>query len=399
MILMRFAHISDCHLGSWSSHPELAEMPNKAFEKAVDACIAEKLDFIIIAGDLFDTSLPSIEVLKACAKKLYQCRQNNIPVYIIPGSHDFSPTGKTMISVLESAGLVKNVARAEEDNGKIKLIFTKDEKTGANLAGMIGRKGALEKSYFENLSVPDLNGFNIFVFHSAVEEYKPENLKDMAAIPASLLPKGFDYYASGHVHEKKIIDNRIVFPGMLFPTSFNELEKSDCGFFVVEYVDAIKLQWKPINLFDIIMIKFDADKKTPMALENEIIKKIETSDASNKMVLLRIEGILNGSVSEINFRKIEELLAEKHAFAFKKNTNKLFSKEYEEIRKEAGMPIEELEKNLITEHAGKWKIDGFDSVELTNNIMLVLMDDKNEDETKTIYEERIKSNAKKVLSL
>src|SRR3989338_10236155 len=103
---MKFAHIADCHLGSWSSHPEMKELPLKAFEQAVNACIMEKVDFILVAGDLFDTSMPGVDVLRFAAEHLRRCRDNGITVYIIAGSHDYSPTGKTMISVLESAGLV-----------------------------------------------------------------------------------------------------------------------------------------------------------------------------------------------------------------------------------------------------------------------------------------------------
>ena len=69
---MRFAHMSDVHLGVWSNHPELKELSVQAFEQAIDRCIAEQLDFIVIAGDLFDTSLPPIDILKRAAAKFRQ---------------------------------------------------------------------------------------------------------------------------------------------------------------------------------------------------------------------------------------------------------------------------------------------------------------------------------------
>jgi DNA repair exonuclease SbcCD nuclease subunit len=390
--------MSDCHLGAWSNHPELAEMPTKAFERVIDTCISEAIDFIIIAGDLFDSSLPAIDVLRNCTKKLRECSNAGIPVYITPGSHDFSPTGKTMISVLESAGLLKNVALSENDGERIKLVFTTDKKTGAKLAGMMGRKGSLEKSYFEmmNHSIGKELGFKIFVFHSAVSENEEA---EIPGIPMALLPPGFDYYATGHVHERKVIDDKIFFPGVLFPTSFNELENYDCGFFVVEYDNGMKAEWRSVKLFGVEMLKISVDNKTPTQIQLEIMERLDSADVSGKVVLLRIEGFITGSVSELNFKSIESLLMERGAIALKKNTNKLFSKEYEEIKKEAGMPIEELEKNLIKEHAAKWQLHGFETATLTQDIMLTLMDEKNEDEPKLVYDERIKSNAKKVLGL
>ena len=66
---MRFAHLADCHIGSWRD-PKLRDAAVKAFEKASDICIEKKVDFILIAGDLFNTSLPAIDHLKIAVAKL-----------------------------------------------------------------------------------------------------------------------------------------------------------------------------------------------------------------------------------------------------------------------------------------------------------------------------------------
>jgi DNA repair exonuclease SbcCD nuclease subunit len=96
---IKFAHMADVHLGSWNNHPDLREMPLIAFSSAIDACINEKVDFILIAGDLFDTSLPSLDILKDAVMKLKDCADYGITVYIVPGSHDYSPSGKTMLKL------------------------------------------------------------------------------------------------------------------------------------------------------------------------------------------------------------------------------------------------------------------------------------------------------------
>src|SRR3989338_3984488 len=107
---MKFAHLAYCHIGSWRD-PKLKDISTIAFNKAIDKCIEEKVDFILIAGDLFNTSFPRIENLKTVVSTLKQLKDKNIPVYIIPGSHDYSPSGKTMLDVLENAGLFVNVVK------------------------------------------------------------------------------------------------------------------------------------------------------------------------------------------------------------------------------------------------------------------------------------------------
>jgi exonuclease SbcD len=152
---MRFAHIADCHIGGWKE-PKLSEVSSKVFFKALDEIKSKGVDFLLIAGDLFNTSLPPIDKLKETVSKLKELKDAGIPVYIIAGSHDFSPSGKTMIDVLEEAGLVINVVKGKVVEGKLKLNFTVDPVTGAKITGMLGKKGSLDKIYYENLTKQSL---------------------------------------------------------------------------------------------------------------------------------------------------------------------------------------------------------------------------------------------------
>ena len=182
--------------------------------------------------------MPSIEVLKIAVVKLKELKDNGIGVYLIAGSHDFSPSGKTILDVLEHAGFVINVVKRYEGEEKLRLRFTIDPKSGAKITGLLGKRGTLEKRYYESLDKEYLekeNGFKIFMFHTALSEFKPDDLEHMEAQPLSLLPKHFDYYAGGHVHtvmEKDEPDyGKIVYPGPLFPNNFAELEKLGRGGF------------------------------------------------------------------------------------------------------------------------------------------------------------------------
>ena len=137
---MKFAHFSDCHIGGWRE-PELRDLGIETFRNAVDICINENVGFVLISGDLFDTALPQTELIKEVASILKKLNEHDISVYAIPGSHDFSPSGKTMMDVLEKAGLLHNVVKFDE-NGK--LQFTID-KTNVKITGMYGKKLGLEK--------------------------------------------------------------------------------------------------------------------------------------------------------------------------------------------------------------------------------------------------------------
>ena len=87
---MRFAHLADIHLGSWREE-RLSELCDKAFADAVSRCISERVDFVLIAGDLFDTALPGIDKVKLAVEQCRLLQQAGIPVYAIAGSHDSAP--------------------------------------------------------------------------------------------------------------------------------------------------------------------------------------------------------------------------------------------------------------------------------------------------------------------
>ena len=110
---MKFVHLSDCHIGGWRDD-KLSILGIKAFEKAIDESIAKQADFVLISGDLFNSALPPIDKLKGAVIVLKKLKNNEIPCYIIPGSHDFSPSGKTMLDVLEHAGLYGGNERGME---------------------------------------------------------------------------------------------------------------------------------------------------------------------------------------------------------------------------------------------------------------------------------------------
>ncbi len=400
---MKFAHLADCHIGSWRD-PKLAELSTLAFLKAMDECLARGVDFILISGDLFNTSLPSIDRLKLVTKKLKDVKDKGVNVYVIAGSHDFSPSGKTILDVIENAGLFTNVVKGEVVDDMLKLKFTVDVKTGAKITGMLGKKGMLEKSYYEKLDKKNLEaeeGYKIFMFHTAISEFKPVELEKMDSSPLSLLPKGFNYYAGGHVHY--IFDKRereyglITYPGALFPNNFAELQKyGHGGFYIVEDDNS---EYVPVKLYDTLNIEIDCEHKTPEQVERELLKEIK-GDIKNKIVIIRLSGVLeSGRTADVGFRDIFERLYDKGAYFVMKNTSQMRMKDLDEIKVDTSN-VEEVEDRIIKEHLGQIKVDGVDIAieeDMTKKLMKILDGDKQEGERNVDFEKRVLDDLKAVI--
>ncbi len=403
---MKFAHMADCHIGSWRD-PKLKDTSTHAFIKSIDKCIKEKVDFILIAGDLFNTSFPRLDNLKTVVSKFRRLKDLDIPVYIVPGSHDYSPSGKTILDVLEEAGMFINVFKGTVEGGKLKLNFTVDKKTGAKITGMLGKRGTLERLYYEKLILDNLEneeGYKIFIFHSGIDELKPKEMENIISQPLSLLPKGFDYYAGGHVH---IVDDRqiegyglIAYPGPLFPNSFAELEKLERGGFYI--VEDNNPRWEPIQIYNVYKIDKNCGHKTPEQIKTELLDEIKTREFSNTIVLIRLHGILeSGRPSDINFKEIFEAVYSRSAYFVMKSSHAVVSKEFEEIKSDA-RNVEDVESFLIKEHLGQIKLENLTAEKeeiLIKNLMEALLKEKQEGETVPDFEKRMKEEVGKILEM
>ena len=77
---MKFAHLADIHIGGWQDQ-KLRKLNLNAFDKAINICINENTAFILIAGDFFNTALPSIDSLKDVARILRKVKEKNKDVW------------------------------------------------------------------------------------------------------------------------------------------------------------------------------------------------------------------------------------------------------------------------------------------------------------------------------
>lgn len=400
---MKFAHMADCHVGSFRD-PKLKELSAKAFQKAISNTIEEKVDFVLISGDLFNTSLPAMDSLRLVVSSLKKLKDACIPVYLICGSHDFSPSGRTIIDVITEAGLAQNVVRGSVHEKRLRLKFTTDEKTGAKITGMIGKRGQLERSYYESLDTAHLEqeeGYKIFMFHTALSELKPKGLYAMDASPLSLLPKGFNYYAGGHVHvvQEASFDGykKIVYPGPLFPNSFREIEEIKTGGFYI--VEDDKLSRVPISVVDFLNLSIEAKNKTPEIVNQEMLSSIQAKNLKNTLVTLRVEGELSsGRPSEIVFQDFFRKAYAQGAYFVMKNTLKLTAKGFEDI-KVSHESSKELEERLISEHAGQQMItsDAESQSRLIRELISFMSVSREEGEKVSDFEKRLRDDVLKIL--
>ena len=91
--MLRIIHTADVHLGA--RHDDLGEQAvaqrerqSAAFVATVDLAIAEKVDLVLIAGDLFDSNVQPRRSVERVAAELARLVQARIRTAIIPGTHD-----------------------------------------------------------------------------------------------------------------------------------------------------------------------------------------------------------------------------------------------------------------------------------------------------------------------
>ena len=392
--MVKFAHITDCHLGGWRQ-PELQYLNLEYFRKVIDSCIEEAVEFILFTGDLFDSAFPPIETLKETFFEFKRLKEAGIKSYVIAGSHDYSVSGKTFLDVLEKAGFCE-IAKYEESEDKVVL---KPLSYGViKIYGYPGKKSGLELPSLRKLAIeePYGNNFRILMLHTTLKEVVGNIPMDSIALDE--LPKA-DYYAMGHVHIDYEFENDgrpVVYGGPTFPNNFKELEdlKGGC-FYIVEINGFTKVTKKEILIKDVVPINFEID--SALTANDEIIQEIDKFDVIDKIILLRVSGVITkGKTSDIKFNDIQDYVLKLGAYSFLKNTSKL------EMAKQE-IDVDFLEKDVDKVEEIIVKKYEEDNPSDYNNMILGLMDvlgiEKQEDEKSMIYEERLFSELSKLIGV
>jgi len=215
-------HAADVHLGKRQyGLKEREEDFYKAFEDLVEATIREKADALVIAGDLFDTPVPdsTMKPFKVAVEGVRRLRENGIEVIMVAGDHDIPKVrgypAIAYLSELTGAKLLRGElgAKGYELKG---FTFYGDDAVTPSKRGPLERLRAVK---------PKKN--SVLLLHVGLCRALP-----FSCVDEGLLPKGYKYYALGHVHKPTVLEVHgapAAYPGSLEATTVDEVlwESSD----------------------------------------------------------------------------------------------------------------------------------------------------------------------------
>ena len=419
---MKFAHITDCHIGAWRN-PKLRDLNLKAFEEAIMNCIDAAVDFIVISGDFFDANIPQLGPVKKAVELLRFAKSHGIQTYMIYGSHDFAMTNVSMIDILHSTDLFIKPTEYEKDGDVIKLQFFTDPRTRAKITGISGRKMGLDKEIYENLDKEGLeleDGFRILLLHKGISELTTDKALIKDSIPLSYLPRGFDYYGGGHIHKRmegNMGESKIVYPGPIFGSTFEDLEQTAKGerrgFYIITFDKKLTgCEFIEIKVAEIISRELQADGISPSELDRSLTEAISSMEVKDKIILIKLVGSLHGRRSDIDFGKYSANLHARGALVPILNINNLTTINDTGNLEVRGTTRVEIESSIFKDCLSKFKPDTNLSVVAKENMAMLCEDsemalklletfklEKIENETAGIYDERISTLAKSVLCL
>lgn len=295
---MKFIHAADIHLDTplqglvhYAGAPvnEIRNATRRAFEKLLDAALAHQVDFIIIAGDLYDVGLKSFESALFFNRQMTRLKDAGIDVFLIHGNHD---AASKLIKQLRPPANV-HVFRSNEPQ-----TFGRDVlDLPVAIHGQSFATPQVTDDLATNYPAPLPNAFNIGVLHtnlSGVSEhanYAPCSLD-------TLRNKGYQYWALGHVHRRQIFcrDPYIVFPGNIQGRHGKESGEKSCELVTVSDTGAVTVETIPTSVLLWSEVEIDAsDCQTADDLYDKLPARFRklVSDSHERVTALRVRIIGN----------------------------------------------------------------------------------------------------------
>ena len=209
--MLRLLHTADLHLGA--RHADLGEAATAqrerqaaAFGAIVDLAIAEKVDIVLVAGDLFDSNVQPRRSVERVAAELAQLATARIRTVIAPGTHDVHDRA-SVYRAYDLAALA-----GVDQGGDLVTVLTPDRPTVHLLACealIVGRPFATKRAPHSPLHEPPgdtgVSGkaaptWRIGLFHAAVAIPGRTDGDDVVITPEEIAASGLDYVALGHWH-------------------------------------------------------------------------------------------------------------------------------------------------------------------------------------------------------
>lgn len=211
----RFLHAADLHIDSplrglsrYEGAPaeELRGATRRAFENLVSCALQREVAFVILAGDLFDGDWPDYGTGLWFLSALQPLLEAGIGVHVVRGNHDAA--GRVERNLTWPEGVVEYPVDAP--------ATVRIEDLGVALHGQGYAQAEEKQDLARDYPAPVPGMLNIGLLHTALEG-RPGHEPYAPCTARSLVDRGYDYWALGHVHTREVVqeDPWIVFPGNL----------------------------------------------------------------------------------------------------------------------------------------------------------------------------------------
>lgn len=335
----KFLHMADCHLGYRQYN--LGDRFNdfgRAFHQVIDVAIAEKVNFVLLAGDLFHKRALDALTLNQAVSALERLRNAQIPCIAVEGNHEHAYFDD-YIGWMEFLNIRQLIVLLDAPftEGKPTLKVYKRPKgsyiepvkglrvhglryLGAGAAkGIEGYAAAMAELPKEEVE------FNIFMTHAGIEG-EVDGMSGLSMREWSCLREHADYVALGHIHKPYMRDDWIYNPGSLETCASVEVAWKERGYYLVE-VDTERaegpkhqatLRANPRRAFERMYLKTDLIE-SPDALYkqvHELMTRRARDVGANRLaeskpvVDLHLQGLLNFDRSALSLTHIEEMARE-----------------------------------------------------------------------------------------
>jgi DNA repair protein SbcD/Mre11 len=306
----------DSPLNGLSAYPDapaeqLRGASRDAFTALVDRAIAEEVDFMVIAGDLYDGSWRDFNTGIYFAKEMGRLKRAGIYVYVLFGNHDAE---SEMTKKLELPDNVHAFAPSKPQTFKVDGL-------AVSLHGQSFKQRDVTTNLAAGYPAPTAGHFNIGVLHTALEGYTAHPYYAPCTV-AELHAKGYDYWALGHVHEFKhwAGASTVVFPGNLQGRNIRELGRrgavmvsvNEAGSIAVErtFIDVLRWEHLTVDASDCETLG-DVVGKTGQQLESLLGTDGEVPRAARITVRgkTRAHGELFGLESQLRHEVLAQIAA------------------------------------------------------------------------------------------